>query len=228
MGLLLYDLALADDGVRPSPYCWIVKFALLHKGLEFETSPLRFAEKENYPDPDYGKLPILKDGDELICDSPNIIAHLEKNYTGKPLVASEGERAAADFYSAWLAADVYPTLRPIMFLRILAVAHEDDKAYFRKSREALFGKPLEKLSVTPGLREKTEAALKLLSAPLTRHRFLGGDEPNLCDYTVFSLFMWQRSITADALYEAPQPVDAWRERMLDLYDGYGRKAKTAG
>ena len=69
---------LADPDVRLSPFCWLAKFALLHKGVEFETVPLRFTEKENYPDQEHGKLPILVDGDDIICDSANIVAYAEK------------------------------------------------------------------------------------------------------------------------------------------------------
>jgi glutathione S-transferase len=39
--------------------------------------------------------------------------------------------------------------------------------------------------------------------------------------------MWPRCATAEDVFDAPQPVAAWMERMLDLYDGYARKAKRA-
>lgn len=229
MTIKLYDLALGDIEVRPSPFCWLAKFALLHKGRDFETVPLRFTEKDNYPDKDHGKLPILVDGETVICDSANIVAHAEKNYTGKPLVSSKAEGAAADFYSAWLGANLFPKLGPMMFVRVWVAADEGDKDYFRTTREARFGgKTLEELAATPGLAQGVEAALQTLAAPLVRYRFLGGDEPNLADYIVFSPIMWQRSLTLEPLYEAPQAVSAWQERMLDLFDGYGRRAKSAG
>lgn len=226
MALRLYDLALADIDVRPSPFCWLAKFALLHKGLEFETEPLRFAEKHNYPDQDHGRVPVLRDGDHIIADSANIIVHLEKNYPGERIVATAGEQAAADFYNAWVAANLFPALGPVMYVRVHAAAHEDDREYYRVSREDRFGQSLEELSITPGLKDKAEASLKVLSASFVRHKFLGGDKPNLCDYIVFSPFMWQRVITSETLYETPQAVGAWQERMLDLFDSYARKAKT--
>ncbi|HXJ10454.1 MAG TPA: glutathione S-transferase N-terminal domain-containing protein, partial [Burkholderiales bacterium] len=42
----LYDLAAAEDDRRFSPYCWRAKMALKHKGLEFETIPWRFTDKD--------------------------------------------------------------------------------------------------------------------------------------------------------------------------------------
>ncbi len=227
MTLKLYDLALADPEVRISPFCWLAKFGLLHKGLDFETVPLRFTDKENYPDQDHGKLPILRDGDEIICDSANILAHVEKKYGGEPFAATAAERAAADFYQAWLGANLFSALGPMMFVRVHAAAHEADKAYFRKTREARFGKTLEEVAATSGLKDRIETALQTLSAPLVRHKFLGGDAPNISDYTVFSPFMWQRCVTSETLYETPQAVAAWQERMLDLFGGYGREAKRA-
>lgn len=230
MTLKLYDLALADPDIRPSPFCWLVKFSLLHKGLEFETVPVGFADKTQYPNADHGKVPILvvEHGGEPICESRNILAWLEKNHPEKPLVASVGERAASEFFEAWAFANLYPALAPILMIRIHASAREDDKAYFRKTREERFGKTLEELAATPGLAEKIETALKTLAAPLTRHKFLGGEQPNLGDYMTMSPFMWQRCVTREELYEAPQAVDAWRERMLDLFNGYARRAKSAG
>ena len=223
----LYDLALADIDVRPSPFCWLAKFALLHKGIEFETVPVRFADKSQYADPEHGRVPILVTDDETICDSARIVAWLEKNAPGPAFVETSAERAAADFYQAWLGAHVFPALAPMMMIRVWAKTQDDDKDYFRKTREERFGKTLEELAATPGGKEKMEAALQTLAAPLARHNFLGGEQPNIADYIVMSPFMWQRITTSETLYEAPQAVDAWRERMLDLFDGYGRKAKTA-
>ncbi len=225
MSLKLYDLALADPDIRPSPYCWMVKFALLHKEVEFETVPVGFSNKAAYPDPDYGRVPVIVAGDEVVKDSPVITAWLDKIYPENPLVATGGEAAAVEFYKAWLFSSFFPAVAPMLVARLHALAAEEDKSYFRKSREERFGKTLEEMAATPGQKEKVEAALALLSAPLARCRFLGGDKPNLCDYTVMGALMWPRLSTAEDIFETPQAVGAWMERMLDLYDGYARKAK---
>lgn len=227
MTRLLYDLALADEAVRPSPYCWLVKFAMLHKGLKFETLPVGFADKSKYPDPDYGKVPVLIDDGVMVKDSPVILHYLERKYDERPLAATPGERAAAEFYGAWLAASVYPALGPLIMLKILAAAQPDDRAYFRKTREARFGKTLEQHADAPDAPKRMEAAMATLSAPLAAHDFLGGRQANLCDYVVMSPLMWQRSATAADLYETPKAVATWKERMLDLFGGYARSAKSA-
>jgi glutathione S-transferase len=228
MARILYDLALADPEVRPSPYCWTVKFALLHKGLAFETKPVPFADKSQYPDADYGKVPVLADNGELVKDSAAITAWLDRKYPDSPLVASKAERAAADFMSAWVAAALYPALAPFLALRVARAARESDQAYFRSTREARFGKSLEALAATPDADKRAEAALAVLAGALAHHRYLGGPAPNLSDYIAFGPLMWQRSVTSAELYATPDPVAQWRERMLDLYGGYARAAKSAG
>lgn len=223
--LTLYDLALADEEVRPSPWCWIAKFALLHKGLRFETKTVPFADKSKYPDPEYGKAPVLEVDGDLIRDSGAICAFLDKKFSAHPLTRTDGERAAAAFYATWLAAALYPPLAAMLVPRIFRLIPEADKAYFRASREARFGKTLEDLAATPGAGEKAAGAVAVLAGPLSTYKFLGGGAPNLCDYFVFAPFMWQRSVAACALYETPRPVADWQDRMLDLYDGYARSAK---
>lgn len=227
MTRVLYDLALADEEVRPSPYCWLVKFALLHKGLKFETRPVGFSDKSKYPDPDYGKVPVLIDDGMMVKDSPVILEHIERKYRERPLAATPGERASAAFYGAWLAANVFPALGPLIMLKMLAAASPEDQAYIRTTREARFGKTLEQYADAPDAAKRMEAALAVLSAPLTAHDFLGGREANLCDYVVMAPLMWQRSAGAGDLYETPRPVAQWKERMLDLAGGYARAAKSA-
>lgn len=227
MTRLLYDLALADAAVRPSPYCWLVKFALLHKGLKFDTSPVGFADKSKYPDPDYGKVPVLIDDGMMVKDSPVILEHLDRKYRERPLAATPGERASAAFYAAWLGASVYPSLGPLIMLKLLAAASPADQAYIRTTREARFGKTLEQYADAPDAPKRMETALATLAAPLAAHDFLGGREANLCDYIVMSPLMWQRSACPAELYQTPAPVAQWKERMLDLFGGYARGAKSA-
>lgn len=227
MSRILYELALADEEVRPSPYCWTVKFALLHKGLAFETRPVRFSDKSAYPDPEYGKVPILVENGEVVKDSPVITQWLDRKHPASPLVATKAERAAAEFYAAWLQSALFPALAPMLTMRIYESAADADKPYFRRTREARFGKTLEEVAATPGAAEKAEAALAVLAAPLSTNRYLGGPQPNLADYIVMGPLMWQRTTTARELYRTPEPVAQWRERMLDLFDGYARSAKSA-
>jgi len=225
--ILLYDLALKDEDVRPSPYCWFVKFALLHKGLIFETQPVPFADKSIYPDPEYAKVPVLSCGGEMIKESLQIAKWLDRRYPQTPLVTSKAEWTAAEFFQAWTIANLFPPIARLIVLKIWEHARDEDKDYFRSSREARFGKSLEEFVAAPGAKELFGTPLAVLAKPLENSRYLGGSAPNLFDYAVFSAFMWQRSVMRSVPYETPKAVGDWRNRMLDLFGGYARDAKCA-
>ncbi|MEL7486041.1 MAG: glutathione S-transferase N-terminal domain-containing protein [Pseudomonadota bacterium] len=224
----LYDLCTADADVRLSPPCWLVKFALKHKGLDFETVPLRFTDKDRHPDPDYGLFPVLEEEDgSLVRDSAAIIAYLEEAYPDNPLWRTDGERAASAVIQGVVGGHVFPPLIRPMFLRVHNTLAPADQAYFRETREARIGMTLEDFAADQTSGPKIEAALKTLSAPLEAHAFFGGAAPNISDYIVAAPLMWQRTTTSDALYETPAPLAVWFERILDLYDGFGRSAPRA-
>lgn len=227
MALNLYDLCGADPEVRFSPPCWLAKFALLHKGLTFETTPLRFSEKSNYPDPEYALLPVLDDHGVLIKDSMVIARHLDEKYPENPLFRSDGERAAHAFYQAFAGAHVFTSLAPMMFWRVAGAVDAEDAVFFREKREARLGVTLEEAAKGADLRPRLEGALKILAAPLADSDYFGGGSPNLTDYMIGGALMWQRSITPDVLYETPPALASWFDRILDLYNGYGRAAKRA-
>ncbi|GJL92865.1 glutathione S-transferase N-terminal domain-containing protein [Hyphococcus sp.] len=221
----LYEIGLADSDIRPSPYCWIAKFALLHKGLAFETALVGFSAKQNYPDPDYGKVPVLIDGGEMIRDSAAIMDYLDAKYASRPLCDGASTLSAASFFSAWAGAALYPALGPMSMQPLFAAASAADQAYISETFTARTGMKVDDYAAGPDAEKKVEAALHLLATPLATHPFLGGGAPNRSDYVVFAPLMWARVASAEELYVAPQPVASWIERMLDLYDGYARKAK---
>ena len=80
-------------------------------------------------------------------------------------------------------------------------------------------------------REKGLATFRSVLEPARRmlreQAFLAGDHPAYPDYALAGAFLWARIASPLTLLEADDPVHAWRERMLDLYDGMGRKAKAA-
>jgi hypothetical protein len=63
MTITLYELAGAEADRRFSPFCWRTQMALAHKGLEVETVPWRFTEKDKLPQPNAGRVPVIIDGD---------------------------------------------------------------------------------------------------------------------------------------------------------------------
>jgi glutathione S-transferase len=101
----------------------------------------------------------------------------------------------------------------------------EDAAYFRQSREARFGKSLEE--VMAGREQAVTAfrkSLDPLRLTLKTQAFLGGDKPNYTDYIVFGGFQWARVISPFTLLEPGDPIYAWRETLLDAFDGLARKS----
>jgi glutathione S-transferase len=64
MPIVMYDLAGADPALRFSPYCWRIRMALAHKGLDVETVPWRFTDKDVIAFSGQGRVPVIRDGDD--------------------------------------------------------------------------------------------------------------------------------------------------------------------
>jgi glutathione S-transferase len=227
MAIQLYDLAGAEDDRRFSPYCWRVKMALKHKGLAFETVPWRFTEKEAIASSGSTTVPVLVDSGRSVYDSWNIAEYLEEAYPSRPALFEGPEsRALSFFFSHWAVRTVHPPLLRAIVLDLYGHLHEKDRAYFRQSREKRLGGPLEQVGGDPK-KALTEfrGALEPLRLGLMQYEFVSGKGPGFADYILFGAFQWARSVSPQRLLEPDDPVYAWRERMLDLHDGYARQAK---
>ncbi len=230
MTLRLYDLAAADDAVRFSPYCWRAKMALKHKGLDFETVPWRFTEKDVLAPTGQGRVPVLVDGDRWISDSWAIALYLDEAHGDRPaLFGSPGEVALARFVNQWCDNVLHLALRAPLLLDIFKVADARDRDYFRASREKMIGVALEEACLD---READLAALKRTLYPvemsLKERKFLSGDAPAYADFCLFGSLMWAHVISPEPVLRADTAVAAWFEAMLDLHGGYARAAPRAG
>ena len=225
--ITLYDLAAAEEDRRFSPYCWRAKMALKHKGLEFETVPWRFTDKEAIAFAKSATVPVIKDGGTAIADSWNIAVYLDEAYPQRPgLFASVESRALAEFFGQWVLRGPQLAVFKVLVLDIYARLHEKDQPYFRQTREKRFGMTLEQFAAEP--RQKLadfRGALEPVRPGLVQNKFVSGHGPGYADYILFGAFQWARSISPIRLLEPDDPVYAWRERMLDLFDGFARQAK---
>jgi glutathione S-transferase len=100
-----------------------------------------------------------------------------------------------------------------------------DRDYFRSSREARLGSKLESLA---SRRETSLSTLHQVLEPLRQtlasQPYLAGDTPLYPDFIVFGAFQWARSISSVRLLRPSDPIDAWRQRLLDAFDGFARSA----
>lgn len=223
----LYDLAGAEPDRRFSPFCWRTRMALAHKGLPVRTIPWRYADKDKIARSGQDKVPVLVDGGRWIGDSWAIANHLEDAYPESPsLFGGDAARALSRFYNNWADAVVLPGLIRLVLVDIWNHLAEEDKDYFRRSREERFGMALERVVADRDQRvEGFRQSLAPLRLTLRAQPFLGGDQPLYADHIVFGGFQWVRCISDFKVLAPDDPVAAWRRRMLDLFDGLAGKAK---
>ncbi len=226
MARKLFELV-GTDAERPfSPYCWRTRMALAHKGLDAETVPWRFTEKSAIAPHNSDKVPVLLDGDTTVVDSWVIANHLEDTYPDRPsLFGGYGGRAMGRMLNWWgdvvivggifplIAADIHGHLQPV------------DQAYFRQTREARLGRTLEEAAAT---RDKAvegfRKSLDPLRLTLRSQPFIGGTTPNYADYIVFGGFQWARATSPFKLLKTDDLIFAWRERLLDAFEGLARRS----
>ena len=226
MTIKMYDLAGAEHNRRFSPYCWRIKLSLKHKGLEFETIPWRFTEKSVIAPYNSERVPVILDDGRSVADSWKIANYLDDTYHDRPaLFGSKQDRALARFYNQWTDVTLQGAIAPIVIGDILPHLDPRDRDYFRTSREARLGTTLESLATS---RERYLSSLHQVLEPLRQtlaaQPYLGGDTPLYPDFIVFGAFQWARSISSVRLVQSSDAIDAWRQRLLDAFDGCARSA----
>jgi glutathione S-transferase len=229
--ITLYDLVVAGDR-RPSPFCWRTKLALRHKGLEWREVPVGFTEKEKIAFAGSRTVPVICDhahGDKPVKDSWAIAQHLDEAYPAHPLLGSGAERSFAMFVNHWVDTAVHAALFPLIVADIWSRTRPEDQNYFRESREKRLGTTLEeaqqaaRASRVPAFRTSLEPARRMLAS----QPFLVGAAAGYPDYILMGAFMWARTVHPASFLEATDPLEAWQERMLDLFDGYARRTLAA-
>jgi len=226
MPIQMYDLAGADPNRRFSPFCWRTRMALAHKQLEVETIPWRFVEKQKIAFANWERVPVVVDNGKPVVDSWPIAVYLEDVYGSRPTLFGGGSgRALSRFYNEWANMVLLGGISRLVIADIWSHLDPGDKDYFRKSRETRLGMTLEQYCAD---REKNLASFRQSLEPLRQtlatQPFLGGEAPLYPDYIVFGGFQWARSISPFVLLEKSDPVNSWRERLLDRFDGLARKA----
>ena len=230
MTIEMYDLAAADADVRFSPYCWRVRMALAHKGLDVKTIPWRFADKDKIAFSGQGLVPVIRDGPKVVNDSWAIAGYLDDAYPQRaPLMEGAQGRALANFARHYAQTLINPVVMKAVLLDIYKCLDAGDKPYFRESREKRIGTTLEAFTAPP---EASLAAMKSATATLRAvvqdQPFVNGDKPAFADYCIFGSFMWARNVSPVKLLAADDRVYAWRERMYDLFGGLARNSAGVG
>jgi glutathione S-transferase len=227
--ITLYDLVFDGDR-RPSPFCWRTKFALKHKGLSWRDEPMGFIEKAKIAFAQSQTVPVLHDGGNVVKDSWTIALHLDRAYPDRPLFPNDPAKAYARFVNGWVDVSIHSLLFPMVVGDMIGAVRPQDRDYIIESRGKRLG-TTDFAAIQTNAREKSLPALRQALEPARRvlreQQFLSGDAPAYPDYILLGAFLWPYTFCrALELLEKDDLVYAWRERMLDLFDGMGRKAKA--
>jgi len=213
----MYDLAGADENMRFSPYCWRIRLALAHKGLDVDYIPWHFTEKDKIKFSGQERVPVLIDGSNIIADSWEIANYLENAYPETPsLKLGNGEVL---FIKFWTETVLHPEMLQLLVLDIHDKLRPEDQNYFRESREKMLGKTLEE--VVSNRKERLPRMQKLLTplrSTLSKQEYLSGQNPGFSDYIVFGAFQWARCISDFSIINSDDIVYRWREKMLNIHE----------
>ena len=229
MNRVLYSLCGVDPARPFSPHCWKVVMALDHKGLSFVAMPRPFTAIPEIEGGATTTVPLLNDSGQLVKDSFAIALHLEEAYPERPtLFAGEGGKAVARFVEGYSQMVLHPAITRIAVKNIHDMIDEQDRGYFRTSREERLGMRLEDLAA--GRQAEIvafPAKLEPLRHMLKHQPFLGGAAPLFADYIVFGALQWLRITSGIEFLDGDDPASVWFERCLDLHQARGRSVTAA-
>ena len=214
---------------RYSLFSWRTRMALRHKGLAFESKPVAMSDKAAIAFSGGKTVPVIKDGETVVRDSWKIAEHLEDRYPDRPaLFGGAIGRGVTQAFNTWVDRALVPAMMPVIVADVHERVDPMDDAYFRQQFEGFLKCTLEEARTRrPQALERLAKALEPMQAALKRQPFICGSAPAYADYILFSVFQWARITSPQAIFNNSDPLYGWRERILDLYDGFARNIPTA-
>lgn len=225
---LVFHERVGFEGRRPSPFSWRIRYALALKGLldtpAVTVRETRFADRPRIEALSGQRfVPVIEHAGRVVHDSWAIACHLEDAFPDRPsLFGGPVGRGLTRQLNLWCDTVLSPAVRPILAAEFPAVLDPGDRAYYRSSREAMFGCSLEAYAADRDghLRRLRETAAPL-EALLAEQPWIAGAAPAYADHIVFSVFQYARLGCTAELLPAGSALAAWRARMIALHDGLG-------
>ena len=225
--MILYELDAINEQYF-SPYTWRILMSLNHKELYDETKrvQVKFSDKSLISHKGFKTVPVLEDGNIWTGESLQIAKYLEEAYPDKPsLFGSKENMELTSIINHMLDPKILSILARIIVSDVYKVLQPDDKVYFRETREKMLNKKIEDIDL------ESEKYIIILQKELNPFRrilkdndFFSGKKPMYCDYLLFGFFMWARNTSPKQLLDKNDILWLWRERMLNLFDGFAKKS----
>ena len=225
--MILYELD-ANNEQYFSPYCWRILMSLNHKDLYkgVKRIQVKFSDKSLISHKGFNTVPVLEDDDNWTGGSLKIAEYLEKTYPNQTSLFRGAENMnLTSIINQMLDTKIIGILARIIVGDVYKVLQPEDKIYFRETREKILNKTIEEVDLEsskyiPILQKELNPFRKVIR----NNNFFTGSKPMYCDYILFGFFMWARNTSAKQLLEKNDVLWHWRERMLNLFDGFARKS----
>lgn len=225
--ITLWELG-GKDGRRYSLFSWRTRMALAHKGLAFATQPVRLSDKAEIAFSNGKTVPVIRDGDTVVRDSWKIAEYLEARYPDHTLFGGDIGRGVTQAFNTWVDRSLVGLMMQVVAPDVHERVDPADEPYFRGMAERICGKTLEELRAGQDeALKRLGRGLEPMQALLKRQAYVCGEQPAYADYILFSIFQWARVMSPHELLGPEDPLSAWRERVLDLFDGFARNVPTA-
>jgi len=212
----LYELC-GFDKRRFSPYCWRTRMALAIKAVEVETVPVGFIQIPDICDGTGTTVPTLQTAAGAIAGSFEIARHLDEVHPANPLFRGEAAEAHCRLIQGWVDTAVLGGVASLIMVDIWSVLRQEDKEYFRTTREKRFGKTLEEFQA--GREDRVAGFNSMTLAPakraLAHGDWLGGNQPDYADCMLFGTLMWPHVVSDFSVLEEGAIMD-WFRRCLQL------------
>ncbi len=122
-----------------SAYCWRVRLALEHKGLDYRSHLLKFDQQEHQAPQmlamnPRGQLPVLRDGDYVVFESVGILYYLDRKYPEPAIFGRTPEEGGVIMrviceYQAYAEPSLMQLVRQLLYSR--------DPAWGEATKEAM-------------------------------------------------------------------------------------------
>ena len=225
--MILYELDAINEQYF-SPYTWRILMSLNHKELYDQTKrvQVKFSDKSLISHKGFKTVPVLEDGNTWTGESLKIAKYLEETYPDKPsLFGGKENMELTSIINHMIDTKILGILARIIVSDVYKVLQPDDKDYFRETREKMLNKKIEEIEL------ESENYIPILQKELNPFRkilkdndFFSGNNPMYCDYLLFGFFMWARNTSPKQLLDKNDVLWSWRQRMLNLFDGFAKKS----
>jgi glutathione S-transferase len=206
----LYELDNAD-GNCTSPFVWRIRFALQHKGLEYESVRVGFLDIPRIGPGTLKTVPVIEHDGGFFNESWKIAEWLDVGFPETiSLFGSPAEYSMAQFFDKWFGTAVLPPLFRSCVYDLFQRVKPHEQQYFRSTREKMFGESLESVAARGHeyLRIARKALLPMRLA-LRRAPFLGGTHPGYADFIAWGTLAAFSPITRAPLLAPDDSLNRW-------------------